>query len=259
MLAFIHDRTIVVSSVPSWAPIRYLRVGPATEIRWSPDSDQIAYVLPPVKCEWGVCRPVDGHGIWVADLEDGSTRQVSVGGEKPTWGPAGERIAHMVGPELRIVSSSGEDARLLHRFDDRGAAAIAWGPGSWIAASVSGRVTRVSSGPDHQVTLIPVRDTEITEDDFVSWGDRFHVGREIVWGPDGSALAIATGEGAMVTAGVGEPLVPVGTIDHARFLTWSPDGRWLAFDNDDLTVVADLHTGELHPLGEGGQPHWRPV
>lgn len=74
---------------------------PATPA-WSPDGKRIAYTR-----DGG-----DGPQIWIAEVADGSTRQVTTGAQpaaEPTWSPDGEALAFSRGCEIfvqRIGSSS---------------------------------------------------------------------------------------------------------------------------------------------------------
>lgn len=248
-LAYIDGGLIVVRSWPGGAPVSEIEVDDQIiEFHWSPRGDRLAFALPILECLWGVCTVKSNNGIWVADLADRSTRRVATGGEQPTWDPTGERIAYLLGPDLRIVSASGGDSVLLHRFKGRSVYDLEWGTPSWIAAVIGARLG-----------LVPVRDTEVAEKDFVMWDEPFN-GRaaNIAWGPDGQAVAVATRDGPFVTASVEDPLVPVGVGGETQSVSWSPDGRWLAFDSDRLTFITPSTGGDVTSLGEGNQPHWHP-
>lgn len=257
-LAYINGGLIVVRSWPRGDTVSAVEVDDQiVEFHWSPSGDQLVYALPILECLWGVCTVKSNNGIWVADPADGSTRRVATGGERPTWDPTGERIAYLLGPDLRIVSASGGGSVLLHRFEDRTVYDLEWGPPSWIAAIIG--APHGALGDSSRLGLVPVRDTEVPEKDFVMWDQPFKgFAANIAWGQDGKALAVATRDGPFVTASVEDPLVPVGVSGETQTVSWSPDGRWLAFDSGRLAFITPSTGGDVTSIGEGNRPHWHP-
>jgi CSLREA domain-containing protein len=84
------------------------------------------------------------------------------------------------------------------------------------------------------------------------------------WSPDGTRIAYPvaqSGSGALnqldiynFTDGKQEP--PITAI-HSP-VSWSPDGKRLAFDNNGVAAIYDLATGKVTSLGGCGRPKWSP-
>lgn len=256
-LAYIDDENrIVVMSYPDWSVVDHIAVGGSIgEFVWSPDSAHVALSVDVIDCVWFYCWPQEHTGVWVAGVGNNALRQIGPGGALPSWDPSGSHVAYVVGPELHIATASGERSRVLHRTDGRQIRSIEWGPASSIAA-VFVDPTGVGA-PASQLGLVPVRDAEVDVDDIAWWERRFSGGNDIDWAPDRKALAVATRSGPLVTAGAGHPLDHVGTNGDVEYVSWSPDGRRLAFDDGRLTLIADVADGDAVALGEGSQPHWR--
>jgi Tol biopolymer transport system component len=223
---------------------------------WSPDGTKIVYDH----------EAASGYEIVVADA-DGSNPTTIAAGEDPSWSPDGTRIAY-VGEDRRIwiVDSDGSDA---HPVTDGPAASgetvsfesgYDWNP-SWspdgrsiaYARVVAERLVPLPNGVERtSATLEELRvwtedgtDVALT-DDYVYLGD-------VDWSPDGSTL-VFTGAPTVfheeTTNGEVWPRVltipatggdvSAITPERDRWIegaTWSPDGEWIAFQDDYRTIA----------------------
>ena len=222
---------------------------------WSPDGTKIVY-----DSETG-----SGYEIVVADA-DGSNPVSIADGESPSWSPDGTRIAYTSEGRIWVVNFDGSDAHAVTDPGSSGGETVSipssydWNP-SWspdgrsIAYTrlVSERLAPVPNGEGRaSVTLEELRvwsedgtDVALT-DDYAALGD-------IDWSPDGSTLVFTGGSTVFneeMTKGIAWPRVltipssggevtPI-TPERDRWIggaTWSPDGEWIAFQDDYKTIT----------------------
>ncbi len=196
---------------------------------WSPDGGQIAFAS-------------DREGelrIFVMAADGSGVRRVTeIWGEYPAWSPDGERIAFAsfaggVGPtgdpnyDLYMVNADGSG---LRRLTESPAYDMypTWSPDGDSIAFESTRATPADFEP-------PPGDLERSAD--------FDV----------FVMPAAGGEARNVTR---DPL------RLQKFPDWSPDGRWLAVDEEGVVAFAAVDGSELQRLAgsalEGGFPAWAP-
>lgn len=255
---------------------------------WSPDGRQIAFNRGiGTSCNGGHCDLWQGAEIWVVDATGTNARRItqerSPGSDPvaefadryPTWSPDGERIAFV---HARTVEGSAQDAsddgvyvvgvhgRGLHRVLRTGQGALVdWSPdGKTLAVVRNGRVG-----------VLDLRTGTIS---YVGRGD------SASWSPNGHSLAVTRASGIYVVAAQGgavRRVVPLAApaprrndLSNCLGVTWSPDGRQLAFSgmasgrqdparggNVDLFIVdvdgSDLKRITANPFGDLA-PDWRP-
>jgi Tol biopolymer transport system component len=239
---------------------------------WSPDGTEIVY-----DSESG-----SGYDIVIANA-DGTDRTVVGTGQDPAWSPDGTRIAY-VGPENRIwiMSADGGDAHPItggpSAAETGQNAPFDWNP-VWSPDGHSIAYVRVAA---HRLVPVPSGEgrTDVTLQEIRIWHDGVdptdtmlsdaytNVG-ELDWSPDGSTI-VFTGAPTLfhekVTNGLAWPRVLLIPADGgevtaispaektwAAGATWSPDGEWIAYvDNNHALVVmrpngADRRTLSIDP------------
>jgi Tol biopolymer transport system component len=222
---------------------------------WAPDGTRIVY-----DSETG-----SGYEIVVADA-DGSNPVSIADGESPSWSPDGTRIAYMSEGRIWVVNFDGSDAHPVTDPESPGGETVSfpsggdWNP-SWspdgrsIAYTrlVSERLAPLPNGEGRtSVTLEELRvwsedgtDVALT-DDYAALGN-------IDWSPDGSTLVFAGGPTlfheestkgmvwprVLTIPSSGGEVTPI-TPERDRWIggaTWSPDGEWIAFQDDYKTIA----------------------
>jgi len=263
-----------------------------TDPAWSPDGRRIAFTRNDDKGEFSTFTNDD---VFVMDADGGHARQltaevVGTSSSQPAWSPDGRAIVYVRGPSrasavvsatplafgelLRIDADGGEETAVTSGEPD---AAPAWSPDGREIVFVRGHelnkptgdmdlfVLRVAGGTPRRLTHTP-RSMETAP----------------AWSPDGSRIAFArswstsafTGEAAVVVInrdGSGESVV----LRHKLYsettygLSWSPDGRRIAFETGslDCTVVATVGvnsrdrrrlTSCMGPFRAAVAPSWQP-
>jgi Tol biopolymer transport system component len=222
---------------------------------WSPDGKKIVY-----DSESG-----SGYGIVIADA-DGSNPVRIADGQSPAWSPDGTRIA-FVGEDdaIWVANADGSEA---HAITDPATASressqqrtVDWNP-SWspdgrsiaYVRFVADRWADMPSGEGR--TYVTLEELRIWSEDGsdVALTDAYAFLGEPDWSPDGSTL-VFTGAPTLfhekVTNGIAWPRVltilagggdvtPI-TPERERWIsgaTWSPDGEWIAFQDDYETIA----------------------
>lgn len=234
--------------------------------RPSPDGRMVAYR--------------DSGDLWVARA-DGSRRSRLHGGSSAAgfvgayaWSPDSRRIAYSVSRELRIVTASGTDDRLLARVD---ASALAWSPdGRALAAqdldriivvrgrSVQRLATNANTATPSVAWLRTGRisylsglraDTRVVTVGATGLGPLRDLGpgSSSAWTRDGRWLAVSTGTGI--------ELVDPKTLRRRRLtpdrgfdLEWSPDGAQLAYIEGSIDPnEQEENAGDLRTVTRAGR------
>ena len=225
---------------------------------WSPDGTKIVYGS----------ETDGGSEIVIADA-DGSNPVSIAEGESPSWSPDGTRIAYSSEGRIWIVNVDGSDAHPVTDPVSSGGETVSfpssydWNP-SWAPDGRSIAYTRLVS---ERLAPMPNGEgrTSVTLEELRVWSEDgtdvaltdayVHLG-DVDWSPDGSTL-VSTGAHTLFheesTNGIvwprvltmpssGGEAVPI-TPERDRWTggaTWSPDGEWIAFQ-DDYETIAIVH------------------
>jgi dipeptidyl aminopeptidase/acylaminoacyl peptidase len=205
-------------------------------LSWSPDGTAVAFQS--VRGRLATIG-ADGTGL----------HEFPYAGNDPVWSPDGTRIAfsraaktavvdvasgvaHTVGPTL--VSADGRHGEFVYPT-------AAWSPDSArLAIQLSDGVHIVRSDGSGSAALIKG-----------AYGPS--------WSPDGSELALIRGDDIVVaTARGSSERVLVASAMEETTPTWSPDGRWIAYTNRNITPPGQAyqrgHAADvfvIHPDGTG--------
>jgi TolB protein len=194
---------------------------------WSPDGEQIVYVDGP-KVFSGV--PSRFGSLFVVDSDGGEARRLTRGSADtdPDWSPNGNEIVFTRGVTLSSPTDANEDIYVLD----------------------------VATGATHQLTATPAGVYETAP----------------AWSPDGSRIAFARGTNStefdgksniyvMNRDGSGERLLLANTLfaESPYSLSWSPDGRLLAFETSSMLgctsiSILDVASGTSRPLTSCTRP-----
>ena len=263
-----------------------------TDPAWSPDGRQIAFTR---NEDVGEATTFTDDDVFVMDADGANVRQLTpeVDGSssnQPTWSPDGERIAYVRGPsihsavvavtplafgELLVVDADGGEAFRLTRSEPD--AAPAWSPDGREVVFVRGHDLNKPSGDMDLFIVDAAGGTPRALTRTPRW-----IETAPVWSPDGSRIAFArsssfsafTGKAAIFVInrdGSDASLL----LEHKLYsetsygLSWSPDGRTIAFETGELdcTVVATAQIATRHvrrltscsgPFRASVGPSWQP-
>jgi Tol biopolymer transport system component len=219
---------------------------------WSPDGTKIVY-----DSEGG-----SGYEIVIADA-DGANPVTIADGESPAWSPDGTRIAYSKDGAIWVVNVDGSNAHPVTDPPEAGQGSLAspfdwnasWSPGGRSIAYtrvVADRFAPLPSGEGQ--TYVTLQELRVWSEDGtdVALTDAYSALGETDWSPDGSTIVFTGGptlfdeeetngviwpQVLTISASGGE--VAAITPERERWIggaTWSPDGAWIAFQDDYETI-----------------------
>ncbi len=256
-----------------------LQVGSAA---WSPDGTELAFSAPGPE----EVNRVENQGIWLIGTDGGDLRRVTGFNSNydPSWSPDGSMIAFQSDrtgdPGIYMMRSDGANERALIADEPYENTQPAWSPdGAQILFSRIKLRTGFEGPPGDTFHLYAIRPDGSGLHEVIGQGSL-----DGAWSPDGSKIAYIasgmTGHGGdlmVANADGSDPHMvlacPNGCVGYAG-VTWSPDGRELAYWADrappvtpsqrGFLYVVDAATGRiLRDLSDGTTddccPSWQPL
>ena len=193
---------------------------PATP-QWSPDGKSIAYVLTKADLE----KSAYDSDLWLIDADGRNDRQLTRtrGADfRPRWSPDGTRIAFLSdrngNNDILVIPASGDEATVIvdaptpiREFE--------WSPdGTRIA------FTRIDEATPEEEKRAAERD------DARVVGEKKHVHLHVVDVESGATRRLTSGVFSVLT------------------LSWSPDGKTVAFDRGPGTTLDDLYRTDIYTV-----------
>jgi Tol biopolymer transport system component len=245
---------------------------------WSPDGRKLVFAMQ-VSGSAGVCaRAGDCNNELFVINADGSglrrlTRNAVPDGDA-VWSPDGRKIAFLslrdgTGADVFVMNADGSDQRNLTRKPGN-EVAIAWSP--------DGRAIVFSAVPPGQPLWVggsrsasgPYRDVYVMNADGTDQRNLTHTQEAEEWAgdwsPDGRTITFAAYDGQsnrifLINADGSGKRALTDEIPPETFMSWSPDGRKIAFFDAGIFVVNADGSG-LHRLARNvafqGGPTWSP-
>jgi dipeptidyl aminopeptidase/acylaminoacyl peptidase len=143
--------------------------------------------------------------------------------------------------------------------------------------SADGRIVasarHIAETPTNRYRSIPlvVSTYSMTDKKWTEYKDLQIRGGSVAISPDGSKVACSSMAGApyglhILDVKTGKVTVGPETADGAGSMSWSPDGRRIAFDRDGIyrqgrakgILVLDVEAGTVSRIAEGSHPSWSP-
>jgi Tol biopolymer transport system component len=234
-------------------PLRMLRTGlNDVGVFWSPNGKRYLFEAPGT--------PVWQSDLWIADADGRHRRLVAKNAPQPSWAPSGREIAVYRDGALWVVRADGRGA---HQLTSPGQSdgTPRWSPDGRLIAFL-----RTPGGPNSTLMAIRPNGTGLRR-----IADRVFFPPS--WSPDGKRIAFdSSGPGG---TGPYEPRIYVAdpTGKHLRrvlgaevngFVTWSPNGRWLAFGGAGTSSISAVRPDGsglrrlLDNAGFASNPTWAP-
>lgn len=239
----------------------------ADDPAWSPNGKWIAFSSGEPFCSNadGIVR--DSAQIWIVESNGRHLHSVTSsnpisGGPadaSPSWSPDGRRIAfarfntHTGTGGIYVVGSNGRD---LQRLSGRTALSLDWSPDGRSIAFVPGENLGPYYSVGNRAAVLDIRSRRVLS---------FHVNDpyDLAWSPSGSTIAVTTGNRTISIVDPRRKLareITVGRPGHLVLdgVTWSPDGRRLAYSLGGKIFTIGLDGRGLQGIVAGAAPDWRP-
>ena len=177
---------------------------------------------------------IEGTGLWLIDLVEGTARELLPDGKIATWNPTSDAITYVTGDTLYTLNiAEGAEPQPIFQHPDLWAQYAKWSPdGQWIAA-----LTSSLEGTDEYETgyaatywLMPANGGPARELSTQAAGAIEYSASEMSWSPDSQFLLVRNRvfdlEGNLLSA------------DYPGRVYWLPnDSRLLAASGDGLRIV----------------------
>jgi Tol biopolymer transport system component len=179
---------------------------------------------------------LDAGRPFVVDSSSRKSRALGRGGHgypsDPHWSPDGASLSFVEGSRLYVVSAAGGTPKSLIPF--RGGSAVAWSPDSSRLAVLDGnRLLMIVVGSGRVDSLVR----------FKNWRRGNPVRPTLAWSPDGRKLACECWRGLYTLSADGSDLRLLVRSDRETDggVSWSPDGRLIAFKGPCGDVLGDIY------------------
>jgi Tol biopolymer transport system component len=231
---------------------------------WSPDGEQIAFVLLQARYEIYV---MNADGTNLTRL----TNSLAASNLRPIWSPDGQRIAFLSDRdgfwEIYVMNADGANqTRLTHNYQNRWCTP-AWSPDGQHLAFVSWR----SDGSPE----IYVANADGTDQIHLYRNTRskYKLAGQAAWSPDGKQIAFPGKDGIYVMNANGTDRTRLTDLkpwsQSCNDLVWSPDGQHIAFttgvnvwvmnaDGTNQTQLTDYQPYPSKNYAEISHPIWSP-
>lgn len=177
---------------------------------------------------------IEGTGLWLIDLVEGTARELLPDGKIATWNPTSDAITYVTGDTLYTLNiAEGAEPQPIFQHADLWAQYARWSPdGQWIAA-----LTSSLEGTDEYETgyaatywLVPANGDPARELSTQPAGAIQYSASEMSWSPDSQFLLVRN----RVFDLAGNLLSP----DYPGRVYWLPnDSRLLVIGGDGLRIV----------------------
>lgn len=191
-------------------------------------------------------------------LIDLQTREVGVAAldmdcyQLPSWAPEGDRLAIECEERIHVYSSTSHSLSTLTDWGQRSVDAFhrpAWSPdGSWIAYSYL-QLSSLESTPKNGIYIVEAdchADESNCQDQTRGPYLSYAMDPIKAWSPDSDQLAVFDDRNAIrsIDTASMESRTIVEQLEYINGLAWSPDGRWLAYSQDDDIYQVPTNGGE---------------
>lgn len=219
--------------------IRSAAGGPVAAIGLSPAGDKL------------LAGMENGNGLYVYDIAGGAETRISGmagAGYGASWSPGGDRVAYK-----EVDAASGKETPVI--YDTRmGRSAPMDKEGDSCGVPVFASDGRIGFTAGNDLYLYGEDLSLLAR---TNLGQR---GRQLAFSPDGTTVAVTTGEGVSIAdldGGVRDLGAPAGR-DY-REPRYSPDGGMLSIESTGGGVcIVDIASGEFRELGRGRDAQWLP-
>lgn len=239
----------------------------ANDPAWSPDGRRIAFSSGDTVCTNGDGVGQDTAQIWVIDAGGRNVRRVTRGDPQlagpldrsPSWSPDARRLAFTridIYRDTGGIYTVGRDGHGLTRLTARTAISLDWSPDGRSIAFIPGERGTFGYSAANRIEILDLRSHRIRR---LPVSDPY----DLTWSPNGHAIAVTTGNHAISILDTNTntarriPVPGSGPL-WLNGVTWSPDGRRLAYSEGSTIYTVRLDSGTRTRVTDGLSPDWRP-